>query len=92
MLVLTVTRPDAFEEEGVRAGDELFVVRRGWLNDILSGQVLSRLLVGTAAGLGSISLVNPEFMQRSVSHRTSQVPDTRWSRLGKDQMGLKQLK
>lgn len=41
MLVLTVGRPDAFDEEGVRADDVVFVVRRGWLNDILSGRVSS---------------------------------------------------
>jgi hypothetical protein len=39
MLVLTVGRPDAVDEVGVREEDVVFVVRRGWLNDILSGQV-----------------------------------------------------
>lgn len=42
MLVLTVGRPDALDE-GVRAGDVVFVVRRGWLKDMVrvrvSGQV-----------------------------------------------------
>ncbi len=39
MLVLTVGRPDAFSEVGVRAAEDVvFVVRRGLLNDMLSGQ------------------------------------------------------
>lgn len=38
-MVLTIGRPDAFDEVGVRAAEDVvFVVRRGWLNDILSGQ------------------------------------------------------
>lgn len=43
MLVLTVGRPDAFEDVGVRGDEVVFVVRRGWLNDILSGQVVGNL-------------------------------------------------
>lgn len=39
ILVLTVGWPDALEGVGVRAEDVVFVVRRGWLNDMLSGQV-----------------------------------------------------
>jgi hypothetical protein len=35
MLVLTVGWPDAFDEVGVRAGEVVFVVRRGWRNDML---------------------------------------------------------
>lgn len=39
MLVLTVGRPDAFSEVGVRAAEDVvFVVLRGFANDILSGQ------------------------------------------------------
>jgi len=35
MLVLSLSRPDALAEGGVRAGDVVFVVRRGWLKDMV---------------------------------------------------------
>jgi len=39
MLVLSVIEgPDALDVEGVRAADVVFVVRRGWVNDMVSGQ------------------------------------------------------
>lgn len=38
MLVLTVGWPATLDEVGVRADDVVFVVRRGWLNDMMSGR------------------------------------------------------
>ena len=39
MLVLSVVDgPDALDVEGVRGVEVVFVVRRGWVNDMVSGQ------------------------------------------------------
>jgi hypothetical protein len=38
MVVLTVGRPDAFEDDGVRAAMVVFVLRRGWEKDMVTGQ------------------------------------------------------
>jgi len=59
MLILEEERPDAFDSEGVRAvvvaADVVFVVLRGWENDMVSGQCG----VGICSGLGLISFVDP---------------------------------
>ena len=48
MLVLLAGHPDALDGVGVRgrADEDVFVVLRGWLNDILSGQVSRFSCVG----------------------------------------------
>jgi hypothetical protein len=66
-LVLTVGRLDALEGVGVRADDVVFVVRRGLLNDMLSGQVcVNRMLqvqVQAARYWDIVSMGNPSIMQ-----------------------------
>ena len=52
MLVLTEGHPDALDSEGVRAEDVVFVVRRGWLNDMLNGGELSSSNVGKYLNTG----------------------------------------
>ena len=64
MLVLSVVNgPDALEVEGVRAADVVFVVRRGWVKDMVSGPGWWRVgCEGTVlCGLGLISLDVPFF-------------------------------
>jgi hypothetical protein len=46
MVVLTVGRPDAFEEVGVRAAEVVFVLRRGFEKDILRSQARRAQYVG----------------------------------------------
>lgn len=48
MVLTAAGRPDALDVEGVRAVDVVFVVRRGWVNDMVSGQDVA-LYVGTEA-------------------------------------------
>jgi hypothetical protein len=68
-LVLIVGWLDALEGVGVRADDVVFVVRRGLLNDMLSGQVgVNRMLqvqlqVQEARCWDIVSLGNPSIMQ-----------------------------
>lgn len=46
MVVLTVGRPDAFEEVGVRAAEVVFVLRRGFEKDIPRSQARRAQYVG----------------------------------------------
>lgn len=67
ILVLIVGWLDALEGVGVRADDVVFVVLRGLLNDMLSGQVcVNRMLqvqVQAARYWDIVSLGNPSIMQ-----------------------------
>lgn len=75
-MVLTVARPDAFDEEGVRGEDVVFVVRRGWLNDMLSGPGCFTVLV-SGRRLGLISPEDPHSCSAKImSHKSSKEPDS----------------